>query len=116
MLGDFNAFDRETPDRNNSPSTCSTIDILKDIDPARKGNELMSVAALIPKERRYSDWVDWDQNGVVDSTELSMLDYILISRTIAKQIKKAGVLSQGYDPRKTADHFPVWVELDLRGR
>jgi endonuclease/exonuclease/phosphatase family metal-dependent hydrolase len=113
ILGDFNEYDRTVPDRNRNQASSKAVDILKDINPRQRGDELLSVAGLIPEPERYSDWVDWNNNTVVDSTELSLLDYILISKTLSKQINKAGILSRGYDPGKASDHYPVWVKLRM---
>lgn len=111
ILGDFNAFDGDVPDRNQNYPECGVLDILKDLNPDRPGNELLSVARTIPPPRRYSCWYDRNRDVVIDSTELSMLDHILISRELSKNVRKSGVLSKDYDPRKISDHYPVWVEL-----
>jgi endonuclease/exonuclease/phosphatase family metal-dependent hydrolase len=103
------------PDRNGNRVTSKALDILKDIDRSQGGAEPVSIAGIIPKSQRYSSWYDIDRDAKVDSTELSMLDYILISRKLSKQVKKAGIFSKGYDPAKASDHYPVWVRLSLQG-
>ncbi len=111
ILGDFNAYDIQVPDKNNNTPECKAINILKNINPNKKGNELISVAEFVDKEQRYSCWYDKNFNATVDSTELSMLDYILITNKLSKRIQKVGIMNKNYNPQKISDHYPIWVRL-----
>ena len=114
VLGDFNDYDPDVPDRDRSRDTSTSVmrDI-KDYDPDRQGPELINVASkIIRQDDRYSSHWDWNENGARDGEDvLTMIDHILIPKEMAPSIERAFI--SRIVSLHTSDHFPVVVDLKL---
>lgn len=114
VLGDFNDFDNQVIDANNNIPNSQVLDILKGNKGQYTGQyELSTVAQLIDKSNRYSDW--WDQNSdcKAESNEFSMIDHILVSSKLYNKISGAWIY-HGYDEfcgTYNSDHYPIVVDF-----
>ena len=108
VIGDFNDYDGDVLDENDSQPTSDVLSIIK-------GDVLTNVATHIPKQTRGTNW--WDKNGdcLATSNEFVMIDHILMSKGLADRVRNVFVY-QGYAEycgKLNSDHFPVIVDLDL---
>lgn len=111
VLGDFNDFDAEVPDRmGNIPIT----DVLATVKEAGPGpdDDLRNVAAEVPQRDRYTAYWDRNRNDEIDRDELSSLDHILLSPRLYEALRAVD-FAHIHDPRFVSDHFPIVVTLDL---
>jgi exonuclease III len=113
MLGDFNDFDENTPDRNNNIPTSRVLDILKGMN--TNVYTLYNAANLIPQSNRYSDW--YDSNGDCKSTlnEFSMIDHVLLTSNLMDKVKNVFIYHEyaEYCGKYNSDHYPVIVDFDF---
>ena len=70
-----------------------------------------AIRRLYPNERIYTFWHYWRNSFERDAG--IRIDHLLLSPSLAKGLKAAGVdrTARGWD--KTSDHAPVWVEVDV---
>jgi hypothetical protein len=117
MLGDFNDFDENVVDANNNIPTSQVLDILKgkSMGTQKQLYQLYSVAQLMKKNTRYTDWYDKNNDCKSLPTEFSMIDHILVSENILNKITNAFIY-QGYDEycgKYNSDHYPVVIDIDI---
>jgi exonuclease III len=117
VLGDFNDFDEMVVDANNNIPTSQVLDILKgkSIETQKYNYQLYSIANLIQKNMRYTDWYDENKDCKSSSTEFSMIDHILVSKNLYNKITNAFIY-HGYDEycgKYNSDHFPVVIDIDI---
>lgn len=115
MMGDFNDFDSEVMDVNNDKPTSYVLDILKGLYGDYSGKyELHNIAETIVQSERYSDWWDSDNNCATSSKlDYSMIDHILVTDVIKKNIVDAFIY-HGYNEycgKYDSDHYPVVIDL-----
>jgi len=108
VIGDFNDYDNDILDENDSKPLSSALSIVK-------GNTLTNIADMVPKENRGTNW--WDKNGdcVSSMDEFTMIDHILVSKGILSRIRNVTIY-QGYDEycgKLNSDHFPVIVDIHV---
>lgn len=117
MLGDFNDFDAEVPDVNNNKPNSMVLDILKGLKGPYAGDyQLQSIAEAISQNQRFSDWYDSDNNcNTASSKDYSMIDHILVTDSIKKNIVNAFILHEydEYCGKYDSDHYPVVVDLSI---
>ena len=118
MLGDFNDFDAEVSDLNNDKPTSMVLDILKGYKGDHAGKyELYNIAETIPQNNRYSDWWDSDNNcGTSSNNDYSMIDHILVTDAIRKNIGDTFIYHEykEYCGTYDSDHFPVVLDIYTR--
>lgn len=117
VLGDFNDFDEMVVDANNNMPTSQVLDILKgkSIETQKYNYQIYSIANLIQKNMRYTDWYDENKDCKSSSTEFSMIDHILVSKNLYNKITGAFIY-HGYDEycgKYNSDHFPVVIDIDI---
>ena len=76
---------------------------------------MTNLASKIPKEERYTNW--WDKNNDCHSTmdEFILIDHVLVSDLLLSKIKDVSIY-QGYDEscdRLNSDHYPIIVDINL---
>lgn len=118
VLGDFNDFDAEVPDLNSDKPTSMVLDILKGYKGDHAGKyQLYSIAETIPQSSRYSDWWDSDNNcGTSSNNDYSMIDHILVTDAIRKNIGDTFIYHEykEYCGTFDSDHFPVVLDIYTR--
>lgn len=112
VLGDLNDYDGDVPDLAPQHSTqTAVLAMLKDFDPASPGQDLISVARLIPEPLRFTSHWDQDDDGQYDPGELTAIDHILLHRSLAPYVSRVFIphdLAAG-----VSDHWPVVIDLRL---
>jgi exodeoxyribonuclease-3 len=68
-----------------------------------------ALRTLHPHERLYTFWKYWRNSFERDAG--LRIDHVLLSPTIAKRLKAAGVDRAPRALPKTSDHAPAWIEL-----
>jgi exonuclease III len=117
VLGDFNDFDENVDDLNNNIPTSQVLDILKGklIETQENIYQLYSVANLIEKNMRYTDWYDKNNDCISETSEFSMIDHILVTKNIYNKITNA-FMYHGYKEycgKYNSDHYPIVIDIDL---
>lgn len=114
VLGDFNDYDPDVPDRDESRSTkTNVLQSLRNFDPERPGPELVNVADRIKRQAdRYTSHWDYNENGAHDGDDVyTMIDHILLPKELEPYIQRAFIAH--IVNLDTSDHFPVVVDLLL---
>lgn len=117
VLGDFNDYDPDVPDRDGERDTLTTVVAdIKDYDPNHPGPELDNVAKRMPRVAdRYTSFWDRNENRVADPYDVfTMIDHILLPRELMPYVTRA-FIGHGLDT-ETSDHMPVVVDLVLPSR
>lgn len=70
-----------------------------------------AIRKLHPKERIYTFWPYWRNSFARDAG--IRIDHALISPSLAKSLKAAGVDRTPRGLEKTSDHAPMWVEVEM---
>ena len=70
-----------------------------------------AVRKMFPDKRVYTFWHYWRNSFERDAG--IRIDHALLSPSLAKTLKAAGVDRTPRGWEKTSDHAPVWVELDV---
>lgn len=113
VLGDFNDWDGDPAsiDFKDDKPISTVLATIRGMDPANPSDNLVNAASFMPKDARYSDF--WDQNNdnlIQSPQEFSMIDHILLSPALAAEVEDA-YIPHDDDPRVVSDHFPVVVRL-----
>jgi len=70
-----------------------------------------AIRHLFPKKRVYTFWHYWRNSFERDAG--IRIDHMLLSPSLSKKLKAAGVDRTPRSWEKTSDHAPVWVELEV---
>jgi exodeoxyribonuclease-3 len=70
-----------------------------------------AIRHLFPEKRIYTFWHYWRNSFERDAG--IRIDHALLSPTLAKKLKAAGVDRTPRGWEKTSDHAPLWVELEI---
>ena len=70
-----------------------------------------AIRRLFPDERIYTFWHYWRNSFERDAG--IRIDHALLSPSLAKKLKAAGVDRTQRGWEKTSDHAPVWVEVEV---
>ena len=105
VLGDFNDWDRETPDSDTSSSPISQVfEIIKNFDTETDSQELFNAAEHISNlDERYTH---------IYRGHKTMLDHVLIQDSERQYV--AGVSIDHSIPKTVSDHDPVIVDLNYQ--
>ena len=115
VIGDMNDYDNQVPDINDNKPISMTLEILKGISGEQKNKyKLTNVAVKIPKNERYSDW--WDSDNNCDTStinDLSLIDHVLVTDNILRRIKSAYIYHgyMEYCGKWNSDHWPIVIDL-----
>lgn len=116
LLGDFNDFDSEVPDKNGNNPISQVLRILKGHIGLYAGTyNLTSIATRLGQDARYTDWYDENNNGKATSNEYSEIDFILVSPKIYARITNVEFVHT-YDKSAdyfAPDHFPLFMDISL---
>jgi len=118
MIGDLNDWDNLILDANNNVPISKVLDILKGNTGVYASKYVLkSIGDKITKEQRYSEY--WDANGdcVVQNTEFSMIDHILLTPnlySIATNAFAYHAYPHSCDGNSyNSDHDPVVIDFEL---
>jgi|GEM_PF-431007 len=106
VLGDFNDFDPDTPDRRGSVPITEVLATIRGAGPG-----LRNVMAEVPQQRRFTAFWDRNRNGVVEEGELSAIDHVLLPPRLHRALVEV-TFAHAHDPAHGPDHFPIVVTLD----
>ena len=117
MLGDFNDYDAEVQDINDSKPTSMVLDILKGGAGDLAGTyRLNNIAERMEQKDRYSDWWDSDGNcNTASQKDYSMIDHVLVTDAIEQYVADVFIY-HGYNEycgKYNSDHYPVVVDFVL---
>ncbi len=113
VLGDLNDFDGAALDAAGNKPSSQVLSILKNLDPAAEGDELVNVCATLPQEDRYTDWYDRNGNGIDDGKlEHSQIDFILVSHGLAERIAYV-TIAHATPAGAVSDHWPIVMDLTI---
>jgi exodeoxyribonuclease-3 len=70
-----------------------------------------AIRKLFPEKRIYTFWHYWRNSFERDAG--IRIDHALLSPSLAKKLREAGVDRTPRGWEKTSDHAPVWVELEV---
>ena len=113
LLGDFNDYDESIEDLNDSKPLSRVLEIIKGYD--NDVYNLTNIAYNVPKEQRYTNWWDKNDNCVSSMDEFVMIDHILMSNKLLEKVKNVEIY-HGYDEncdRLNSDHYPVIVDINF---
>ena len=116
VMGDMNDYDAEIQDLNNDVPTSMVLNILKGLSGTYANKyELKSVAELVNKEERYTDW--WDKNNDCSSNlgEMTMIDHFLVTPNLVDKISKV-TFPHPYTESCSSynsDHYPIVVDFQF---
>lgn len=112
VIGDMNDFDGVFKDVNNHIPNSRVLEMLKgDDDETPTNYTLYTVADKILQNARYTEWYDEISDCVVETSEFSMLDHILVSKNLWNRIDTVvfdHIYREGCDTYQS-DHYPVSV-------
>ena len=115
LIGDLNDFDNEIPDINNNTPNSVVLDILKGNNGTNNNYTLYSVGDMVDKSERYTEWYDANENCVVDQSDFSTLDHILVSKTLYNYIidvEYKHLYEQSCNTYES-DHYPVVITFEF---
>ena len=115
LIGDLNDFDNEIPDINNNTPNSVVLDILKGNNGTNNNYTLYSVGDMVNKSERYTEWYDANENCVVDQSDFSTLDHILVSETLYSYIidvEYKHIYEQSCNTYES-DHYPVVITFEF---
>lgn len=114
VLGDLNDYDPDVEDRDDSSDTkTEVLRLIKNYDASSTGYELRNAAFKIARKfDRYTAHWDKNKDGTPDHNEpMTMIDHILLHEDLVPLIKRV-FIDHGHGS-KTADHWPVIVDLEF---
>ena len=115
LIGDLNDFDNLIPDLNNNTPNSKVLDILKGTIGDYTDYTLYSVGSLVNKIVRYTEWYDENENCILEQSDFSTLDHILVSKKLYNSIVDvdyAHIYKQSCETLQS-DHYPVMVTFEF---
>ena len=70
-----------------------------------------AIRHLFPDERIYTFWHYWRNSFQRDAG--IRIDHLLLSKSLSKKLKSAGVDRTPRGWEKTSDHAPTWIEIEV---
>ena len=118
IIGDLNDWDNKILDINNKKPISQVLDILK----GNKGKYssqyvLKSIGDKISQNQRYSEYWDENVDCIVQSTEFSMIDHILLTPNLYSMVSNAFAFHaypHSCDGNSyNSDHDPIVIDIQL---
>ncbi|EGZ07192.1 hypothetical protein PHYSODRAFT_306430 [Phytophthora sojae] len=108
ITGDMNDWSYTVPDKNSNKPISAVLSILT-------GSNFVQVASKVSQSDRYSQWYDEDNDCVYETTEVSSLDHILVSKSLSSAISSVSFNHDLYTTSCSgynSDHYPVSMVLN----
>ena len=105
ILGDFNDFDGEVPDRKGSRPITNVLSTIKSA-----GDGMINVMGEVHQQDRFTTHWDRNNDGRVTNDELSAIDHLLISTGLYLHLVDVQFV-HAHNPMYGPDHFPIVVTL-----
>ncbi|GLE02249.1 hypothetical protein PINS_up011087 [Pythium insidiosum] len=105
MSGDFNDFSLTAVDKNDNRPISNALGIME-------GPGFVNAGKFAAKAQRYSQWWDKNEDCVFEPTEVSTLDHVILSETIASSVQSVAYRNDLYEASCggfNSDHFPITV-------
>jgi hypothetical protein len=115
VLEDFNDYDGVTRDHQNSTPITTVLATIRGMNPSDATDDLTNLAEFVPQGQRYTSHWDKNENEHVEfPEELTSIDHILVSQTLASAIGSVHI-DQMHDPITVSDHFPIIATFNVSG-
>ncbi|RLN93119.1 hypothetical protein BBJ28_00008292 [Nothophytophthora sp. Chile5] len=108
ITGDLNDWSSTVLDKNSNAPISAALSILT-------GTNFVQVASKVSQSDRYTEWYDEDGDCVYETTEVSSLDHILVSKSLSSALASVSfnhglytTSCSGYN----SDHYPVSIVLN----
>ena len=111
VIGDLNDFDGVYLDINNNKPNSQVLETLKGNVGNANNYTLYALSGQVLQEARFTEWYDEEPDCVVENTELSMIDHILVSNGLFSRIQYieyCHIYREGCDTYQS-DHYPLFV-------
>lgn len=110
-IGDFNDFDGVYLDINDNKPNSQVLEIVKGNRGNANNYTLYTLSGQVLQEARYTEWYDEEVDCIVEETELSMIDHILVSKGLFTRIEKIEYYHMYKEGCNTyqSDHYPISV-------
>lgn len=111
VLGNFNDFDSDIPDKSSSVSKTRTLSLIKNYDSSTSSPTLLNAMEWIPSiEDRYTSYFDANKNQIIDKKDLwTSTEHILIHKNLEKYIHRV-FIDHGHST-STSNHWPIIVDF-----
>ena len=106
VWGDFNDYDGEVLDHDDSRPITRVLEIIRDLDPSTSDDDLFNVAEKLSQNERYT--VSFGRRG----SRKTAIDHILVSPDLAEHITEVNIPHERAW-RDASDHYPIVVRLDF---
>lgn len=108
ITGDLNDWSADVLDKNSNAPISAVLSILT-------GSNFVQVASKVSQSDRYTEWYDEDNDCVYETTEVSSLDHILVSKSLSSALKSVSFNHDLYTTSCSgynSDHYPVSIVLN----
>jgi exonuclease III len=111
LIGDLNDYDGIYRDINNHVPNSQVLEILKGDVGDDNNYTLYTVASKVLQDGRYTEWYDETPDCVVEKTEYSMIDHILVTQQLWNHIDMVDFYHKYREGCNTyqSDHYPISV-------
>lgn len=113
VLGDFNDYDENVLDLNNSEPKSKVLDIIKGYE--NNIYNLSNMNSIVLKDKRFSNWWDKNENCVSSMDEFLLIDHILLSDGLLNYVKNVKIYQEYPEncDRLDSDHYPLIIDLEF---
>lgn len=111
VIGDLNDFDGVYLDINNNKPNSQVLEIFKGNIGDANNYTLYTLSGQMLQDARFTEWYDEEPDCVVEKTELSMIDHILVSKGLFSRIQYieyCHIYKEGCNTYQS-DHYPLLV-------
>lgn len=113
VLGDFNDYDEDVLDLNNSKPKSKVLDIIKGYE--NNVYNLSNMNSIVLKDKRFSNWWDKNENCVSSMDEFVLIDHILVSDGLLNYVKNVNIYQEYTEncDRLDSDHYPLIIDFEF---
>ena len=112
LIGDLNDYDGIYKDINNNEPTSSVLNMLKGNDGNFTNYTLYTISSKILQDGRYTEWYDMNEDCIVNKSEYSMIDHILVTEKLFNSIEYVEFYKYKEGCKTfNSDHFPIVIRF-----